>query len=433
MSDDSPAAPARAPAGEFPAAAADQCVKCGMCLPHCPTYRVTRDEAESPRGRIALMQGLAAGALPPGPALQAHLDGCLTCRACESVCPADVPYGRLIDSARALLAARVPGRGRLARAMGAVLARRWLRFVVAVPLWLYQRLGLQRLVRGRAGGGRGSLARLESLLPRVHLPHLPRAAATPGGEPVALFADCTTPLVEPQALDAAVSLLQALGCAVRVPAAQGCCGAIPQHAGLAAGARACVARNVAAFDGAGPVLGVASGCTAQLVEYGHLAPDAGAADFAARARDIHAFLAGHARLGELQFAPMRARVLLHTPCTQRNVLRAGGAVRALLARVPGLEVQEMDAGCCGAAGSHFLSHPDMADALAAGKVEQARRARPDYVLSANAGCAMHLGAALRRGGVTVPVWHPLRLLAGRLAPPAGPRAAAAAVRPVRPG
>src|SRR5690349_23402530 len=87
----------------FPLADADKCVKCALCLPHCPTYRVTRDEGESPRGRIALMQGLATGALKPTPRLAAHLDHCLSCRACEAVCPAEVPYGRLIDAARQAL------------------------------------------------------------------------------------------------------------------------------------------------------------------------------------------------------------------------------------------------------------------------------------------------------------------------------------------
>src|SRR5690349_23443673 len=96
---------------------ADLCVKCGMCLPHCPTYGVTRDESESPRGRIALMQALASGAIAANAAMEAHLDGCLTCRACEVVCPAQVPYGRLIDAAREELAQRRPQRARLARLM----------------------------------------------------------------------------------------------------------------------------------------------------------------------------------------------------------------------------------------------------------------------------------------------------------------------------
>jgi glycolate oxidase iron-sulfur subunit len=408
MPDDLRAAAAR----PFPVAGADQCVKCGMCLPHCPTYRITLNEAESPRGRIALMQGLASGQLEASPALQGHLDRCLTCRACEVVCPADVPYGTLIDSARELLAQRDPSRNRSARLMGAVMTRAPLRFAAALLLWLYQRLGLQRLVRATRLLGRGDLARLESLLPPIHLPRLPATRAR-GGEPVALFANCTSPLVEPHALDAAVLLLEQLGCEVRVPAGQGCCGAIHQHAGLPGAARACAQRNLRVFAGPEPVLGIASGCTAQLVEYDLLAGPA-AKDFAARTHDLHRWLAAHPRLAALRFAPLAARVLLHTPCTLRNVVKGEGAVRALLERIPGLQVESLETGCCGAAGSYFLTQPALADALAQARVEQVRARQPDLVLSSNHGCAIHLGAALRRAGVTVPVWHPLRLLAQQL-------------------
>lgn len=408
MPGDSRAAAARS----FPLSAADLCVKCGMCLPHCPTYGITLNEAQSPRGRIALMQGLATGALAPSAALQAHLDGCLTCRACEVVCPADVPYGRLIDATREHLAARNPRRLRLARVLAAVLTRRWLRALVAFPLWLYQQTGLQRLVRGSGVLGRGRVARLDSLLPRLSLPRLPRATAA--GERVLLFANCTSPLVEPETLAAGVKLLERLGCAVAVPAGQTCCGAIQQHAGDSAGARRCTERNLQAFAGDAPVLGVASGCTAELLEYGARSASPDGAAFAGRVRDLLAYVASHPRAGELRFEPLAARVLLQTPCTLRNVVKAEGAVHALLAQIPGLQVEAMDAACCGAAGSYFLTQPAMADALARAKVAQTAAARPDYVLSSNAGCAMHLAAALRRAGVIAPVWHPLRLLVQQL-------------------
>ena len=142
----------------FPLAKADQCVKCGICLPHCPTYRVTQNEADSPRGRIMLMQGLATGMLGAEPALQAHLDGCLTCRACEAVCPAEVPYGELIDSVREVLQEIQPTRNRVARLMARVLVNKSMLFLTAALLWLYQRLGIQWLVRKTRVLGRGSLA-----------------------------------------------------------------------------------------------------------------------------------------------------------------------------------------------------------------------------------------------------------------------------------
>jgi glycolate oxidase iron-sulfur subunit len=402
---------------KFPLHAADQCVKCGMCLPHCPTYGVTRNEAESPRGRIMLMQGLATGALVANAAVEAHLDGCLTCRACEVVCPAQVPYGRLIDAVREQLAHARPQRARLAGLMAAVLTNRALLWLVAVPIWLYQRLGLQWLVRRLRLLGRGRLARLESLLPRVELPRLPAASAATGGDEVMLFANCTSPLTEPAALRACVTLLEALGCRVTVPPTQTCCGALHQHSGLTPGARACATRNLAAFAGDAAIVGIASGCTAQLLDYGLLAEGPGAAGFVPRVRDIGAFVLAHPNFARLRFEPLPARVLLHTPCTLRNVVKQPDVVRRLLAQIPGLEVEAMDSACCGAAGSYFLTQPEMADALLEPKLRRARASRPDVVVSSNVGCAMHLAAGLRRDGLTARVAHPLELLAAQLAPP----------------
>ncbi|MGH8441766.1 MAG: (Fe-S)-binding protein [Nevskiaceae bacterium] len=413
--------PAHAPA-PFPLHAADQCVKCGMCLPHCPTYGVTRDEAESPRGRIMLMQGLAMGTLPAEPALEAHLDGCLTCRACEVVCPAQVPYGTLIDAVREQLAHARPARARLAALMAAVLTNRKRLWLIALPLWLYQRLGLQWLVRRLHLLGRGRLARLESLMPDVSLPRLPAPSGAGTGPEVALFANCTSPLTEPGALRAAIALLEAAGCRVVVPSAQTCCGALHQHAGLRAPAQACATRNLEAFAGAAPVVGIASGCTAQLLDYGLLAGAQGGA-FAKRTQDIHAFLLAHPGFAALRFEPLPARVLLHTPCTLRNVVKAPDVVFKLLQRIPGLEIERLDSACCGAAGSYFLTQPDMADALLEPKLARARASRPDLLVSSNVGCAMHLAAGLRREGLSVRVAHPLELLAAQAqASPAAPPA-----------
>lgn len=418
-------------ANRFPAALADQCVKCGLCLPHCPTYRVTLNEAESPRGRIALMQGLAGGTLAPSAALQEHLDGCLTCRACEAVCPAGVSYGRLIDAGRELLADADPRRGRLARLMAAVLIRKPLRYGLAALLWLYQRAGLQRLARAGLLG-RGRLARLESLLPQISWPRPPRPSRV-AGEPVALFTGCTSPLVERETLEAAVVLLEALGCSVSVPRTQTCCGALHQHAGLVEPARRCAARNVEAFRDAPAVIGVASGCEAQLLDYGALSDDPAAREFSTRVRDIHGFVAAHPQLARLRFRPLRARVVLQMPCTQRNVVRGDAAVRALLRRIPELELVELDSGCCGAAGAYFVERPAMADALLRPKLDRIAAEPPAYVLSSNAGCALHLAGGLRRDGLRVPVLHPVQLLAQQLERPSALPGAAAAAPPARPG
>ena len=236
---------------------------------------------------------------------------------------------------------------------------------------------------------------------------------------VALFANCTSPLVEPETLNAAVKLLARVGCSVAVPKNQTCCGALHQHAGLLQGARDCVEKNLRAFADADAIIGIASGCTAQLVDYGKLLPNQAAVAFGRKNQDLHGFLAQHPQRDRLRFKPLPARVLLHTPCTLRNVLKDTASVRSLLEMIPELTVQSLalgsEGGCCGAAGSYFLTQPVMADQLLEPMLERIRADQPAYVLSSNVGCSMHLAAGLRRLGVKAPVWHPARLLAQQLA------------------
>ena len=413
-------------AASFPIADADLCVKCGLCLPHCPTYGLTQHEGDSPRGRIALMQGLALGSLPPTPKLEAHLDGCLGCRSCESVCPAKVPYGRLIDAGRAALNQQLPQRRRLPRLVGAVLARREPRRAAGLLLWLYQASGVQALLRRSGLLGRGRLARLDSLLPPLPaLPFSARATGVDGPADAALFIGCAGDLADAESLAAAQRLLQRLGLRVALPSAQGCCGALYQHAGLVDEARACMQRNAEAFAGYPAVLGTASGCSATLLDAPDLLGPAQGAALRAQVQDIHRFLLQRWPAG-LQPRPLQARVAVHEPCTQRNVTGGGDALRTLLRKIPGIELVELDKrqACCGAAGSHFITHPEDADRLLQPKLEASRTLQPDYIVSSNVGCSLHLAAGLRRAGLKAPeVLHPLALLDRQLGPASPPGAA----------
>ncbi|HXG28475.1 MAG TPA: (Fe-S)-binding protein [Nevskiales bacterium] len=404
----------------FPLADADLCVKCGLCLPHCPTYRLSRDEGDSPRGRIALMQGLATGLIGPGARLEAHLDGCLTCRSCEAVCPAQVPYGRLIDAGRAELARLRPARSRLTRILGTVLANRALRRGIGWLLWLYRASRLQALVRRLHLLGAGPLARLESLLPSLPAPlgwkaFYPAIGTRQGA--VTLFVGCVGELAERQALADGITLLTRLGYEVRVPPAQTCCGALHLHNGLPAQARDLARRNLAALaDDSVAVVGSSSGCTATLREYAELLP--AAADFGRRVEDIGVFLTHAQGWERLRFRPLALTVAVHEPCTLRNVLKGAGAAHALLARIPGLRLRPLayGTGCCGAAGSYFLTQADTADRLAADMLASVMADPPDALVSSNVGCALHLSARLRRDGRPLPVLHPVSLLVRQLEP-----------------
>jgi glycolate oxidase iron-sulfur subunit len=392
-------------ASRFPFELADRCVKCGLCLPHCPTYGLDPVEGESPRGRISLMQGLAAGRLEPGPALVRHLDNCLGCRACEQACPAAVPYGELIDAGRALLAERGIRSPPAQRLLGALLRR---------PRLLGAAVRAARLP-GAAAAARvvgGLPARSLAVLPtQAHPPRLQDATTDAGARVEAmLFAGCVSGAIDGRTLDDTRRLLEAAGWRVRLPSAQGCCGALDLHAGRPEQAGLLAARNLAAFPGDGPIVACASGCAATLLEYARLAGEAGAA-FARRIRDPADLLAD----APLPLGPGRyQKVVLHVPCTQRNVTGTAAATRRLLARLPGVAVAELPPGCCGAAGENFISRPELADALLEPLLARLSHDPPDALLTSNIGCAMHFAAGLGRRGVDVPVLHPVSLLADAL-------------------
>lgn len=404
---------ASATSSAFPYADADLCVKCGLCLPHCPTYAETQHEADSPRGRIALMQGLANGLILSSEKLTNHLDGCLSCRACETVCPAKVPYGRLIDSGRALLQAKSPRKNTAMRLIGFWLTKKSARRFAATLLWCYQRSGLQNILRRTQLLGHGRIARLDSLLPRIRFP-LQLKNNSQGQASVSLFTGCTGELADRQTLQDALLLLSRLGINTDIPERQGCCGALHQHNGYPTEAAALARKNIAAFSNDTTILSSASGCGATLMEYPELVGTSGAA-FSQRVQDLSTFLLKHWR-HDLTLKPLKVRVAIHTPCTLKNVVKGADAVRSLLEKIPGVEIVALDSKdrCCGAAGSYFLTQPVMADQLLQGKLEMTRAIAPDIIISSNIGCSLHLAAGLRREGIKAELLHPVSLLARQL-------------------
>lgn len=393
---------------------ADQCVKCGLCLPHCPTYQEAGQEAESPRGRIALAQGLARGELPFSDTLAGHLDRCLGCRACESACPAKVRYGRILHLTRAELGQQ----RRQTRTLRLLLelAQRPSRLRrLGRALRLYQRSGLAWLLR-RSGVLRAlRLARHEALLPEL-APLPPLQARHPVGVPrgrVALFTGCVGNVLERHALDAAARVLSQLGFEVSAPQAQACCGAMHLHNGAIERAHALAQANVAAFADADAVVFLSSGCGAQLREYAELVADGAA--LAAKVHELSAFVDAH-WLEQTTLRPLPARALVHEPCTLRNVVREPQAAYRLLTRIPRLDLTPLPGNerCCGAAGTHLLTQPQLAAALRAPKLDAITAARPEFVVSSNVGCAVHLRGGL--DGMPPEVLHPIELLARQLDP-----------------
>lgn len=364
-------------------ALADCCVQCGLCLPACPTYGLDRNEAESPRGRIAMARAWTLGTIPTSEASDRHLDHCLGCRSCEAACPAGVQYGDLLVEVRERQRARRSASWR----------QRALEWVVARPPLLTLLLGVYR---GLFPVLPASMRRL----PRPALPDPKTRSAPPSpqsGERAALFIGCIAEPYETGLREAVNRLCAAAGVQLHAPTQQTCCGTLHAHAGNTDEHARLAMRNQAAFSGCGTVLTLASGC--------HEAVADSLSDIAATT-DAIAFL--HQRIESLRFRECTGRVALHLPCTQRNVVRSVRALRELLARVPGLQVVELTAGhgCCGAAGTQMLLDPTRAGAYRQPLIEQFERSGATHLLSANIGCRLHLSNA-----TSAPIQHPLEFLA----------------------
>jgi glycolate oxidase iron-sulfur subunit len=395
------------------AATTDVCVKCGLCLPHCPTYLKTSDENESPRGRLSLIQGWAQGALELTPRLAEHVDHCLLCRSCEAACPANVPYGRIIDDFRAHLHEKPSGSGGEGRRINAMVVR-----FLKTEQPRFIQSGMSRLARSSAGqslakqlglgGLTGGLPDTPAGLRTIKPGQYPQTSKEPQGE-AHVFLGCTGTLLDAETLDSAVSLLNTLGIRVDIPEAQGCCGALDLHAGNKQGALEAMQRNAEAFEGPAttPVISCASGCGAMLKDY---AKDQG--NIGARHSDISSYLERLEWPESLTVAPLEATAVLQSPCSLRNVLKTADAPLKILSKIPGLKVQPLPASirCCGAAGSFMLNHPDEAQAYRKEILDRMRADPPRYLLSSNPGCSAHLRAGLRELGLEVEVIHPVTLL-----------------------
>jgi glycolate oxidase iron-sulfur subunit len=393
---------------------ADLCVKCGLCLPYCPTYQKTRDENESPRGRLALMQGWAGGNLPATGKLDAHISNCLLCRSCEKVCPAQVPYGRLVDEFR-VQTASIRKDSIVLSLVKAVVHNPSLRSRLQSLLTLYQRSGLngflQRINLAGALPIKKTPARLIAGLPEMSTPFPKNVAPSINHKGlVGLFSGCLGDLLEPETLIAAQRLLTLAGYEVHRPAGQTCCGALDLHSGDRQRAEQCGRQNCTAFkaDNLTAIVTVASGCGAMLQE--------SVAGFAGKVVDISSFLLNNQALANLRFLPLSARIIVHTPCSLANVMHDDSSALQLLQHLPQAELLPLPSTlkCCGSAGAYMLDHPAMAQALLEDFLMVIRRYRPHYVATSNIGCALHLRAGLKVLKAEIEVLHPVALLNRRL-------------------
>jgi glycolate oxidase iron-sulfur subunit len=402
----------------------NRCVHCGLCLAYCPTFSLLGTEMDSPRGRIVLIRSLAEGRIALTDSTVQHLDLCLGCRACETVCPAGVPYGELIEAARAEIERQRPG-GPLRRLF------RWLNFdflltrpgalaFAAAGLRFYQTSGLRKLARatGLLRLLPGPLASWEPLLPelpaaadRAPLPELTPAQGARRAR-VGLLTGCIQHVAFGPQNRATARVLARNGAEVVTPRDQVCCGALHAHSGERAAAQDLARRAIQVFESAGVdhVIVNASGCGAHMKAYGTLLADDPAwrdraTRFASRVRDISEFLAMEPLRGPL--CPVSRVATYHDPCHVVHGQKIRNQPRALLAQVPGLELVELPEAdwCCGSAGTYNLVQPEMARRLQLRKIAHVRETGADTVVTANPGCIIQIAQGLRAAGAHVEVLH----------------------------
>ena len=371
------------------------CVSCGLCLPHCPTFRVTGEEKYSPRGRIDAMRAVDTGELPIDDDFVDFVETCVQCRGCETACPSGVQFGALMEQTRTTLA----DAGRI------------------TPWW--QRLGLTILPRHRlllAGSTALAVGQRLRLIPkRLGIPALPlrrvTRVATTGNE-VWLFTGCVMDAWQRDTHRNTAALIALAGATHAVPDSSGCCGALHAHAGLHDEATSLAHRVMASMPGVAPILVNSAGCGAAMKDYGELLGTEEAHRFSARVLDISEWLAE--RIDRLPASSdSRRSVIVQDPCHLRHVQRAHEPVRSLLNHVADVVELDDDGLCCGAGGAYSALQSELAGDIRDRKIASIGRATERSnavaVASANPGCSMHLGAVL-----DLPVRHPVDLVAEAL-------------------
>lgn len=399
------------------------CMRCGMCLPSCPTYRETFLETASPRGRVALVRKLQEGELEQSERLLEYLSLCLDCQACASACPCGVNAGELVAEFTCerkessglnfmedlILRKLVPHPDRLETSM--------------VPVRLYQKSGLQKLVRtlGILKMFPGPLARMEGLLPPLPARPLRQeisevtAAIGPERGTVGFFLGCVMSLIFSDASRATIRLLSSLGYKVITPRDQVCCGAPNMLGGDMEGLKEAARTNIDIFAAheVDFIVTDCGGCGAELKKYGHHIGEEAASAFSAKVSDISQILALHAEELVPLLKPLPLKVTYHDPCHIAHCQGIRKEPRNLLKQVPDIDYRELETAdaCCGSAGTYNITKPEMSDQILQRKIDTVRASGAEVLVTSNPGCLLQLKKGIIEQLPGVRVMHLTEVLA----------------------
>lgn len=409
----------------------DTCVHCGFCLSTCPSYRVIGKEMDSPRGRVYLMDAINKGEADLAEATVQHFDSCLGCLACVTTCPSGVQYEKLIAATRPQIERNYPRSlpDRLIRTLIFNLfpyPKRLRLFLV--PLYFYQKLGVQKLVRstGLLKKVFPRLAAMDSILPQITLDAfqdtLPDIIPAQGEKRyrVGVILGCVQRLLFSPVNEATVRVLTANGCEVVIPKTQGCCAALPEHQGQTQQSQALARQMIDSFEGTGvdAVIINAAGCGHTLKEYGHILQDdpdyrEKAKDFAAKVKDAQEFLAQVGLTTKLSpLTDDSLTIVYQDACHLLHGQKISVQPRQLLRQIPGVKLREpIDAAlCCGSAGVYNMLQPEVADDLGQQKFENLLNTGAELIASANPGCSLQIKKHLRLKQKQITLMHPMELL-----------------------
>jgi glycolate oxidase iron-sulfur subunit len=415
------------------------CVHCGLCLPSCPTYRQLGNENDSPRGRVYLMRGVVEGRIGISDSFISHIDLCLGCRACESACPSSVPYGQLLEAARAEVSDARSSRGSVAESISRFFLNQvftrpaLLRAGMALTRWLRDsglaRLAFDtRLVGGRLRFALALLLSSGSPLAKSAPPQGagqpvaneadPSAGAKSGrGSRVAMLRGCVMEGLFRETNKATARVLALNGCELVEARSQMCCGALHAHAGQIETAKQLARANIEAFleSGCERVIVNAAGCGAAMKEYSSLLADdpnfaERASALSSRVRDISEFLVENGITRPA--TPINRRIAYDAPCHLIHAQRILSAPIEVLKVIPGITLVPLKGfeSCCGGAGIYNLQHPELSGEILDDKIKSIRESGASTVATANPGCIMQIGAGALMSGLEIDVVHPIEIL-----------------------
>lgn len=357
--------------------AADRCVACGMCLPVCPSYQIAKQEAESPRGRLSLIQAYLNGAIEDSELLHEHLNHCLLCRSCEKICPAKVPFASVMDRTQVRLSAtkKISFKKKLLlkcveNYRYLLLSERALR--VSGLNWLFGKIGFGALFRYAT-----RLSKPVTL--KEYYPATGQSHST-----VALFIGCVQPFFDAQSLGLTIRVLNQLGVNVHIPLQQACCGAMHLHSGKEKTSNQLLLKNKQAFSecSVDANISLSSACTVSLQE--------SVIDEMPAFIDLCTYLNQIKWYKHADLVAVNVSVLLHIPCTQRNILNNIKDLQDVLLQIPGLKMTEISAGCCGAAGTYMLDYPDWSQQIKSALIKDIDLTQYDCLVTSNIGCQLQL-------------------------------------------